>query len=112
MLGGRHLKILRDAHEAVGKVSFRWDRAPQNDRKGCAQARGSVSQFRRSATDTQLRRAERTIGVSAFAPFWLTPAGYVRAAVAGASSVIFSNSIRLWFWSTHGAHGWPRAECG
>ena len=29
MLGGRHLKILEDAHEAVGKVPFRWDRAPQ-----------------------------------------------------------------------------------
>jgi len=27
MLGGRHLRILQDAQEAVGKVSFRWDQA-------------------------------------------------------------------------------------
>jgi len=55
MLGGRHLKILQDAQEAVGEVLFRWDRAPQKrpGRLRSGEARGSVS---RSAKGRQCPR--------------------------------------------------------
>jgi hypothetical protein len=57
MLGGR-LKILQDTHEALGKVSFRWDRAPQKRpgrQRSCARQRVAVPPKRDSLAHRQGR---------------------------------------------------------
>jgi hypothetical protein len=50
MLGGRHLKILQDAQEAVAKSQSGGTEHRKNERLRSGEAPGSVSRFRQNAT--------------------------------------------------------------
>jgi hypothetical protein len=54
MLGGRHLRILQDAQEAVGKVSFRWDQA------SAARTTGAAALSREAASRSSAKNATAT----------------------------------------------------